>query len=623
LASKRAARQRIARYGFTALMAVALSIVMVLPGLSVLTRMGEDLTLPFIAKAERPASPVALIVIDEATHRSPPFSETPEVAWTPRIAAVLNAVGAAGPQVVGLDMVYPTSLDSPAFLPGFDKPLLEAFASLGRANRLVLAEVRFSDQTLTPYPAQKIAAGEDNIRPVTMAPDADGVIRSYPVTAPREFGEGVETFAAEVAERAGRKPTRPFLIDFRRPASEIPAFRLSDLHHCLEAGDLRPFDSFKGKVVLVGVSLDVEDRHRAANRFTADNQPKVRSLACGPATAATTPKRATTPGLLIHAHAVDTVMRASAPAPIGAMGGAALSFVLFLGLGAVYASFRKGIGLVALVLFAGGVFALAVFALGGGTLTPWPQWIIGGIVLFAAVYAFRFRVEERVKRELARSFGRNLSPSLVQLLAEDPKSVKLGGEHRQAAVMFTDLEGFTGFAERNADNPEKIVAKLNALFARINDIIEDHGGYVDKFVGDGLMAVWGAPLPNAKPAAAAAKAALAISDAFDAMAIQAAAQDETPMRIRIGLSFGTVLAGNIGAARRFDYTVLGDPPNRAARLQEACKTYDVGVLADGEFVGALDGAFEARMVARAVLRGSSETIEVWTVLRPSSGEGGA
>lgn len=617
MAFEKAVRKRVSRYGFVAVAALVLAVLATIPASAYFTRLGGDLLLRFSVRPLGEPSSVSLIVVDEVTHRTAPFSETPEVAWTPKMAAVLNAVGQAGPRVVGLDIVYPKSLDS--FLPGFDRPFLEALSSLGQARRLVLSEVRLSDETIAPYPAQQIAAGADNIRPVLLTPDIDGVVRRYPVEAAREFGPGVPTFAAELAARAGRKPTRPFLIDFRRPPAEIPAYRLADLHHCLEAGDLRPFQEFRGKVVIVGLALDIEDRHVAANRFVRDKQVAVRPLSCAPAAAPTGTPRQTTPGLLLQAHAVDTIIRGSAPTPLNWFAGGLASFVSFLGLGLVFLFLRPILGAIAWVFASLVLFGLALFFYQQGSVAPWIQWTVGGLILFAVIYAYRTRVEDRAKRQIATAFGRYLSPALVRQLTDDPESLRLGGEHRQVAVMFTDLEGFTTFSELHADRPERIVARLNTLFAKINDIVDHHGGYVDKFLGDGVMAVWGAPLPSDRPAVDAAKAALAIADAFDALALQSAAHDEMPLRIRIGLSAGVVLAGNLGSGRRYNYTVVGEPANRAARLQEACKTYEVGILCDGEFAQALGSAFETRLVAQAVLRGSTQAIEIWAILRGSAG----
>lgn len=158
---------------------------------------------------------------------------------------------------------------------------MRAIASSARPGRLVLAEVRLSENAITPYQGQILAAGIDNIRSVQIIPDTDNVIRRHPPQFDRVDGTVTPSFAAELANRAGAKSApgeEPFLIDFSTPVNSIPAYRVADLYACAQAGRTDVFEAFKDKIVLIGTSLDVEDRHVAANRFVKDRQPVIRPV---------------------------------------------------------------------------------------------------------------------------------------------------------------------------------------------------------------------------------------------------------------------------------------------------------------------------------------------------------
>ncbi|MET0295561.1 MAG: adenylate/guanylate cyclase domain-containing protein [Phenylobacterium sp.] len=615
MASERA--RRTARR-LAALLAVSLALSLAALAPTPLARFGEDLLLPVARKLAPPRPPprVSLILIDEATHAAAPFSQTPEVAWTPYLAQVLEAVADAKPAVVGLDVIYPKTLATPDLLPGHDRPFLQALARLGRSGKLVLSETRLSGAAIVPYPGQVIAAGgPGNLRPAHFAPDADAVVRRHPASFPLEDGGRVPSLAAELADRAGRPASGDFLIDFRRPASEFPAWRLSDLLACARAGRTDVFESFRDQVVLIGVALDVEDRHLAAERFASGKAPQVRTTDCAPAAAGSAPERQTTSGVLIQARAVDTLLRGSAPRALAAGWTLAVGLSLFLLLSLAYqrAAPLTAAGLLALA--AALIWSGSALALSRGLLVPWMAWTLGAGLLLALVHGWRLVVEGRERRQVLHAFRHYLSPALVERLAEDPGQLKLGGERRRVAVMFVDLEGFTSFSARHADQPEHVVARLNALFAAIGAVVDRSGGYVDKFMGDAAMAVWGAPAAAQAPEAAAARAALETLAAVQAL--NAASAGEPPLRVRIGLSAGEVIAGNLGSPQRYNYTVIGDAVNRAARLEEACKAFGEPVLADGEIARALPGDAPVRSLGETQLRGLPAPIEVFALAGPA------
>lgn len=583
------------------------------------TRLGGDFLTPLAETwaGDSGQSRVTLIVIDETTHNTPPFSETPEVAWTPYIGQVLGAVAEARPAVVGLNLIYPKSLDSRRLLPGFDRPFLEALHQLGRDGKLVMSEARLSESEIRPYRGQILAAGGDEtLHPAHLAADWDDIVRRHLRALAREDGTSTLSFAAELATRAGAAPAGDIFIDFVTPPEAFSAYRLSDLYACVENGgaDLAPL--FEDRVVIVGTFLDIEDRHLAANRFSRRKAPPILATPCAgtfPAAAAES-GRASMPGVMIEARAVHSFLENTAIRTLPRWQAFLLSLAIFAGLAAIFVIAAPAISAAALPA------ALALLGLSGGyllagrTLVPALPWAFGAAVLFLGVNLYRVVVENRARRWVMHAFRHYLSPTLVRQLAEHPESLKLGGERRRVAVMFADLSGFTAFSEALAGEPERIVEHLNDFFEIVARTIGAHGGYIDKFIGDAVMGVWGAPIASDNPEVEAARAARACLKAIEARNAELAAVG-APQRftVRIGLSAGETVAGNLGARDRFNYTVIGEAVNRAARLQAACKQHGRLSLADEEIVSRLGPEIPARFIAEGNLRGFSTPIRQYSL----------
>lgn len=604
---------RALRLPFLAALSAGLAAVAAAPFSDYAIRLGVDLVLPLAAAihdgTEGEEADVALILIDEITHNSPPFSETPDVAWTPYLAGILESVDAAEPRIIGFDMIFQKTLATRDLIPGFDRPFLAAIARSARAGRLVLAEVRLSQIAITPYRGQILAAGPDNIRSVQIIPDTDNVIRRHPPRFAREDGSMTLSFAAELAARAGADlggAQDQFLIDFLTPVESIPAYRVADLHHCREAGRADVFEAFRGKVVLIGTALDVEDRHVAANRFVKTRQPVIRDLDCGVgASAAAGPGRGTVPGVLIEGLAAQTLIDADAPQMMPPRMRFGVSAAIFVVLGALFFRLQPvaGAGLVA--SSAAVMWIAAASALLAGMVLPVLVWIAGGAAMFAIIYGYRTFLEDQEKRWIRHAFQHYLSPALVDQLADQPESLRLGGERRHAAIMFVDMAGFSGLTGEHAESPQALAAQLNDFLSAIAEAIDAHDGYVDKFIGDAVMGVWGAPVDTGHSEASAARSALACWAAVEKLNDEKRTAGRR-FGMRAGLSAGDVIAGNLGSRNRFNYTVVGDAVNVAARLEPASKDYGTRILVDDPFAKALGDAFVLRPVDRVVLRGRSD-----------------
>ena len=252
-------------------LAFSAAIFSITPFGAYLDRLGGDFLLAahhaITPSREIEPSPIVIVAIDEHTHRTPPFAETPEVAWTPFLATLLDRIGEFEPAVVGVDLVYPKSLDSPDLLRGYDRPLLKAFRRLSMENKLVLGEAQLGDTPISPYRGQVIAAGGASaLASLDFILDRDNVVRRYAPFFNRTTGDTTPTFAAAIASRVGASvPDANFQIRFRGGVSTFPIYSFADLYDC-DRADF--FEKFRDKIVLIGEVLDIEDRHVATQRLT-------------------------------------------------------------------------------------------------------------------------------------------------------------------------------------------------------------------------------------------------------------------------------------------------------------------------------------------------------------------
>ncbi len=581
-------------------------------------RLGGDFLTPLAAsfyqqKDEFADTPVTLVVIDEITHQTPPFSETPEVAWTPYLGEVMTAIATADPAVIGLDMIFPKSIAGRNIAPGYDRSFLQALAKISARDKLVLAEARLSDTPIRPYTGQEIAVGgPDNIRPVHLTPDRDNVVRRHPAFLALENGDRVRSFAAELSARSAAAPSDEILIDYVTPAEHFPTYRFSDLYACYERGDSAVFEQFRGKVVVIGTALDIEDRHIGGNRLQRNKTPKILDVSCGRGAAQTAPTiyRASMPGVFVEARAVYTFLKATAPQ-------AAPGWVIFLSVliylaGLSYAYFRLGpaAGIALFGASAVGLWVLSAALMARGVLAPIMSWLIGGAFLYVILYSYRVILEDQSKRWVMHAFEHYLNPALVNQLAEDPEALKLGGERRRVAVLFADLAGFTTTSEKMVDRPEALVEHLNSFFQIMAENIEAHDGYIDKFIGDAVMGVWGAPASVDESERRALGAALACVKAVDAY--NAGTGDDLVIKMRIGISAGDVIAGNLGSKDRFNYTVIGDAVNRAARLEQKNKQWKTQILMDASIADHLPDETGVRFIEETQLQGQAAMTKIYT-----------
>ncbi|MDX1530899.1 MAG: adenylate/guanylate cyclase domain-containing protein, partial [Rhodothermales bacterium] len=233
------------------------------------------------------------------------------------------------------------------------------------------------------------------------------------------------------------------------------------------------------------------------------------------------------------------------------------------------------LGLVVLAVFGWLEAATELFIRSGLVVSVVPP-VLAVALAYTGAAVYSYLAEREQKAFIKRAFGQYLSPTVVEELAEHPERVQLGGEGREMTVLFSDIAGFTSISE--ALTPEALVTLLNDYLDEMTHVIFEHGGTLDKYIGDAIMAFWNAPLAQEDHALRACRAALGMAARLDALRPTWEADGRPAVYARIGVATGRMVVGNFGSAERFDYTVMGDTVNLASRLEGANKLYGTTIM---------------------------------------------
>jgi adenylate cyclase len=213
------------------------------------------------------------------------------------------------------------------------------------------------------------------------------------------------------------------------------------------------------------------------------------------------------------------------------------------------------------------------------------------------------------KHLLRDTISRYVSPEMCEEILKNPESLKLGGQKQKVTVLFADIKGFTAMSEKMT--PEAVVEALNDFFTEMVDLVFEHQGTLDKFLGDALMAEFGVPVAIPEAANRAVDCALAMHRRLK----EIRAQGATPIQgMRIGINTGEAIVGNIGSHKRMDFTVIGDVVNVAARLQEAAKELEADTLVSEATYRQVEGDYRLEPLKPLILRGRKERTGIYRLL---------
>ncbi len=590
------------------------------------------------------ASPAVVVAMDEQSLHAAPFEGSPMLTWTGEIGRVLGAVLQGGAKVAGFDVVIPNSIEQSEIpfgegmlgekVRGFDRDFLRALAAASAAGKVVLGESLGDGPPVGPSPGQRIAVRQQqNIRSLNVFTDHDDIVRRLPLTFALN-GAKVPSMAVELASRAlGAAPTfdgngRLTLAGYRIPgrvpntmtlnfeggADDIPTFSFADLRNCAVKNDKDYFRRwFDGKVVLFGTVLDVEDRRMTSKRFaTGIEGARMPPCAAGsvPVTASFSTRKIA--GVYIHATAVNNLIARNAvvePGPLPRL----LIAALFAALAAIVAWRSRPLiaALVWTAMMVAGV-ASATVAFNHALALPVAEPFLGSLAALASTIGLRFVVADKDRRLLQKSFALYLAPHVINRMLSSNKLPELGGEIRNVTVFFSDIEGFSLIAEKMP--PDDLMELMNAYLSAMTDVIEGHGGYVDKYIGDSIVAVFGAPADDPDHAANAARAALDCCTKLAELNASSAHFHERKLAQRIGINSGEALVGNFGSRRRFNYSVMSDAVNLASRLEGANKFYGTTIIASETTVALAGQAFAWRELDAIRVKGRNQALKIHELL---------
>jgi adenylate cyclase len=313
----------------------------------------------------------------------------------------------------------------------------------------------------------------------------------------------------------------------------------------------------------------------------------------------------------VHASVIDGLLVGRTIEPAPPWTGPVLATLLALlvaGIGFRANAWVTGLSAAVLLLVLG---ALSLVQFARGTWIPVTVPTLALVLAFVGDLAWKYVVEGREKRQVKKLFSRYVSKDVYDQLVADPALAALGGARRNMTVLFSDVRGFTAMSEKGT--PEEVVSQLNEYFSRMVQVVFDHRGTVDKFVGDMVMALFGAPLDDDDHAEHAVQTALAMTQALDELNARWQAEGRPLLDIGIGINTGDMVAGNIGSDTIMSYTVIGDAVNLGARLESLNKDYSTRVIISDATRIRLKGRYDIHPLGDVVVKGKSKPVAIFEV----------
>jgi adenylate cyclase len=511
-------------------------------------------------------------------------------------AQLLENIYAAGAKVVAIDILLPeaSATESDAALAEvlrkYGTTILAADVSRSENNQFVVENnIQPLDIFLTP---------NTRVGHVRTPTDPDGFVRRADLELRDLRSLGYEaTLAYTDGDCCQGLPADDLpLINFSGGPETV---RTVSYYQALDPDKYLPADIFRNKLVILGVNT------------TSSAMPEERRPDHFP-TPFTRWGEGYSPGSMVHANVAAALLGR------GFMEASPLLLTCLAGLllAIIYGLVTFNLSLITSTWIASGL-TLAVFIGAYSAFTQ--QFYISPVALLLpllAVYIFspyyRYLAEAKQRAFIRDAFSTYVNPSIVAQLEQDPDSVKLGGKQVDGTALFLDIAGFASLTEKHS--PEMVVDFINQFLSALIDIAMDKGGTVERFLGDAVMVIWGAPVEQEDHAQRACQAGVAM--ALEIARISAAESERigAPVHARVGINSGSMTAGNIGANRRFNYTVLGDSVNLAARLEGINKIYQSTVIIGAATAAQLGDNFVLRYLDTVTVKGREQAEKIYELL---------
>jgi adenylate cyclase len=614
----------------------------------------------------KPAQPIVIVDIDEKSLRA--IGQWP---W-PRntVAKMIQNLGAGGARVIGLDIVFaeadrtspknfvdelqqllPAQLPPETLAELKTKEALDHDLALGKAMAATPSVLGYvfqiqddglKNQADIPFPsgATRLVPSSTSYEDISLLrayraitnvmavaqgqsegffnvfPDAAGTVRKVPLFMMMDgvpypslalemarIGTGAQETTIHVSRQKQTGPkdvlgimlgatfiptdeTGQLTVNFRGPGQTYPYLSAMDIL----AG--KNLDRVQGKYVLIGTS------------------------AAGLLDLRATPFSNIYPGVEVHATIIDNILNHDP-----------FTHDIFTEIGITYVLlFIGGLGLSALLAYASpwvgglGSLLLVMLTLAGNYLFFFSHNQLIGLsyplltilAIFLVVTLFNYFFESQKKRFISSAFGHYVSPQIVHQLMEHPERLSLQGEQKNLTVLFSDIQGFTSISEKMTS--EELGRFMNEYLTAMSHIVLEGKGTVDKFIGDAVMAIWGAPVEDEDHAANCVRAAFKMMEKLKLLQEDWQKRDLPEVHIRIGINTGIMSVGNFGSDQRFDYTVMGDNVNLASRLEGANKAYNTNIIISEYTRNALGEGFYCRLLDLVRVKGKEMPVRIYEPL---------
>ncbi|MFC1770220.1 CHASE2 domain-containing protein, partial [Nitrospirota bacterium] len=327
-----------------------------------------------------------------------------------------------------------------------------------------------------------------------------------------------------------------------------------------------------------------------------------------------------TPGVEVHAHVADNIIRGNfitrgtMETRIDVLAMILLSLLIYF----LAIKFKPSVALPAtagiIVIYI--IFAYIMFVKGSWISMVYP--IMTMVFTYAVTGYMRFMIIDKKAREMRSIFSSYVSSKVVDQIAKHPDAANIGGDTKEVTCLFSDVKGYTSYSEKRT--PEEVVKTLNEYLGAMAGTIIDSDGTLDKFLGDGIMAYWGAPLPQENHHEQAVGCTVSMLKRLEQLHEKWKSEGTEPFSIRIGLNSGKVVAGNIGApGKKMEYTLIGDTVNLAARLESTAKMYGITVLVSEYTYQPTKDKFVYRELDFIKVVGKSEPVKVYELIGANDG----
>ncbi len=456
---------------------------------------------------------------------------------------------------------------------------------------------------------RSVIAGAGN---VTIRPDEDGVYRGVPLlfrvdryavphfVLPYLMRKGVvavkegELFSngAKIPLNGGR-----LLLRYPREGEPFPSMSAADIlkAHADSAASRQPSilkEHFRGKWVFIGLT--------AAGLF--DLKP----TSASPVSA----------GVEIHATTLENIANRNFIHPLSIWYPVALMFAV-CSLVTYFVMRHHSLvasGIVLLTALAL-IVCVPVAAFNYGLYLRSLPPALSVIVSFGIATAYSYATEAKERRFIRRVFSQYMDDRVVRHVLRHPEIIRPGGQKRFVTIFFVDIAGFTSIAERLT--AEETASMLHTVLDRFTEVIIDEGGVIDKYIGDSIMAFWGAPLSTGEDETGACSAALRCIGALDKINERFSGEGLPSISVRIGIHSGNVIVGNLGSSRLFDYTVIGDPVNVTSRLESSNKLFHTKIIVSGETYARTGDRFLARELGMIEVKGKTIPLRIFELVQRS------